>query len=479
MTTTPTQLKPAMRAIAAEPGHLSPPFNPRNKKYVLLTTAQTDEVTITIDAGDDQLTVNGRPIPSGQPIEISIEVGRTTVPIVVTSPDGQCSSSCTLTIRRPTATPTWQCVAKINPWPARDSAGELVFNDQIWLFGGYTPKVIDDVWRSSNGIDWEPMPAIAGSGGINIPIRFVLDGYMWLTTNNGKYIRSRDGITWTPITGPMPWSGRTAAGCVVFKDRVWIMGGMQDGKRRNDVWSSADGLNWRQETAAAPWSRRQLHDNVVVHDGMIWVIGGGIQNYHPWKVYRDVWRSPDGVQWEQVTDNAPWEGRNWASCLVYHGRMWLLGGFRAEPRWANFNDVWYSTDGADWRQLTTPDIWSPRHEISPYVFDEKLWVIAGNAWPLMNDTWHLKIDGLTFLTQPSIEEFVDAQYTYRALADFNRSRQPIRYRLLKHPDWLSIHPGTGVVRGTPSIAQPVDVTIEAYDDAGETATQTYTIHMIE
>ena len=63
-------------------------------------------------------------------------------------------------------------------------------------------------------------------------------------------------------------------------------------------------------------------------------------------------------------------------------------------------------------------------------------------------------------------------------ADFNAGRGKIRYRLIEGPAWLSIHPDTGLVRGTPETAGDVTVTLEASDDAGETARQTYTLHVL-
>ena len=81
----------------------------------------------------------------------------------------------------------------------------------------------------------------------------------------------------------------------------------------------------------------------------------------------------------------------WNTALVYRNRMWLIGGFRAEPTWNNFQDVWYSADGATWKQMPSPRIWSPRHELSAYTFQDKIWVVGGNAWPLMNDVWSLNL----------------------------------------------------------------------------------------
>jgi hypothetical protein len=157
----------------------------------------------------------------------------------------------------------------------------------------------------------------------------------------------------------------------------------------------------------------------------------------------------------------------------------MMGGFRAEPTWNNFNDVWYSTDGARWSELVTEDIWSPRHEYSLFVFDDKLWMVGGNAWPLQNDVWYLEIKGLTFLSQPVIEEVAGNEYTYRAKADFNASGRKITYRLVEAPRWLAIDGAAGVIRGTPLEPGDYQVIVEAADAAGESARQAYTLHILK
>ncbi len=152
--------------------------------------------------------------------------------------------------------------------------------------------------------------------------------------------------------------------------------------------------------------------------------------------------------------------------------LWVFGGFRAEPTWTNFNDVWSSSDGKNWRELTTDTIWSPRHELSAYVHDGKLWVVAGNSWPLRNDVWSLEIKGLTFVTQPVIEEFVNSRYRYEARADFNSGGGPVSYRLVKGPSWIWMDAKTGIMTGVPDKTGDSEVSIEAFDAAGETARQT-------
>lgn len=149
-------------------------------------------------------------------------------------------------------------------------------------------------------------------------------------------------------------------------------------------------------TANAPWAARAYHCALVFRD-KIWVFGGG--NYLPtYTGFNDVWSSPDGVDWtkvgdlvtDQVSDNAPWPPRIWFSAVEYRNCMWVLGGWSNNPS-KNWNDVWYTADGVNWKELKTKTIWSERHEHSTYVMDDKIWVVAGNACPLVNDVWQLRL----------------------------------------------------------------------------------------
>ena len=299
---------------------------------------------------------------------------------------------------------------------------------------------------------------------------------------------------WVEVTANAAYAARDGAGALVFDDRMWLLGGWHSRDKENfprvcnnEVWSSLDGATWSLEKPntflddsfdpARDWEGRHTA-GYVVHEDKMWIIGGGICIYHPFKAYNDVWATADGKNWEKITDQAPWPPRIWSSSAVYKNRLWLLTGFQAEPTWNNFDDVWYSSDGGDWNELVTETKWSPRHEVSVYVFDDKLWAVGGNAWPLQNDVWYLEIPGLCFLTQPIIEEFVNAQYTYRAKADFNENAAKVRYRLIESPDWLNIDSESGQIRGTPRDVEDVTVTVEAFDEAGETARQTYLLHIL-
>lgn len=471
----------ALSSLTLTPGRLASWFHPDIREYqvyveyeanVITLSAATQSPEATIHMADTELGADGS-------IQLPLPVGLSQHTLTISSPHQADRNIAFRFIRKHPAL-NWRCVAKDRPWPARDSAGELVFNNQLWLFGGYVPQVINDAWRSDNGIDWEQMPDVPASDGINIPMRWVFQDHMWITSQRGEMLKSPDGKTWVTVASQLPFANRRTAGSIVFQGKMWVIGGAEKGEFKNDVWSSDDGVNWTLELEHAPWSPRQLWDNVVVHRDRIWIIGGGIQRYHPAKSYRDVWSSTDGIHWDLMTSHAPWPGRIWNSCVTYQDRMWMMGGFQSEPGFINLNDVWWSDDGEQWHELKTSAIWSPRHEISPYVLNNKLWVVAGNGWPLCNDIWQLDIPGMAFLGEPVLEDYTNALYQYQAKADFHQDGGPLNYQLLNSPNWLTVDQTTGLVHGqAPDTISTCEIILKATSQQGQCVTQAWQLNIIK
>jgi hypothetical protein len=294
------------------------------------------------------------------------------------------------------------------PWQARDSSGEAVFKDRLWILGGWFDSYSApprDVWSTADGKDWKLVTKEAPWKSSDLPMTLVFNDRMWLMGGwfNGRLKghgasdevwSTTDGEKWDLIAAKAGWSPRIAAGAVVFKGRMWILGGTEnyyfgdDKSLKNDVWSSADGREWKLETATAPWASR-AYQAAVVHDGKIWVLGGG--NYVPkYEARNDVWSSSDGVHWEQATATAPWSPRIWFSSVVYRDRIWVIGGWSNNPS-QNWGDVWHSRNGKDWAQLKSNVIWKERHEHSTFVFQDKIWVAGGHAKPLNSEVWSLHV----------------------------------------------------------------------------------------
>ena len=303
----------------------------------------------------------------------------------------------------------WRCVTEIAAFAARDGAGALVFQDKMWLLGGWNPgdKVHfplicnSEVWSSVDGASWTLENPQAPWEGRHTAGYVVHDGRMWIVggdCNQGHYQNdvwsSADGIHWDLANDHVPWAPRVLHYTLAFDGRIWVMGGQTipnfadaDEVFHNDVWSSDDGISWTRVTESAPWVPRGMIGGAAVHDNRMWILGGGTYDTPATPMrnfYNDVWSSDDGINWEQHIAHAPWAPRQYHEVAAFDDHLWVLEGYAAES--GNRRDVWYSPDGVNWTEL--PDTpWAPRHAGSVFVYNGSLWMVAGNN--MEPDAWRL------------------------------------------------------------------------------------------
>ena len=127
---------------------------------------------------------------------------------------------CVLPLKGYSPLVNWELLTDTPGWESRDSAGEMVFNDHMWVMGGWfnsfdaPPR---DVWKSS------------------------------------------DGIEWTQVRRLAPWMHSDFPMTVVFNNRMWIMGGWFNGRlpghsAGRSVWSSTNGNHWKKNNPISLWS---------------------------------------------------------------------------------------------------------------------------------------------------------------------------------------------------------------------------------
>ncbi|MDD2716054.1 MAG: DUF5050 domain-containing protein [Candidatus Wallbacteria bacterium] len=238
-------------------------------------------------------------------------------------------------------------------WSTRKSFSSLVFNGELWVLGGSNSTgntLTNDVWHTADGTNWSQnadaaWPKRYGHGSLVFNGKiWVLGGITKTITNLDLYANdvwySSDGLNWSQATAAASWSGRGGFQSLVFGGRIWVIGGTDGTSLKKDVWSSADGVNWTQATA--PWSARCWHTSMVFGN-KLWVMGGCVNYPSATRFLKnDVWNSADGVNWTQVTDNATWDQRWIQSGLVFQNRMWILGGDNGSSLKNPLNDIWYS-----------------------------------------------------------------------------------------------------------------------------------------
>ncbi len=303
----------------------------------------------------------------------------------------------------------WVCVTEEAAFAARDGAGALVFAEKMWLLGGWNPRdklhfpriCNSEVWSSTDGVRWILEMLQAPWEGRHTAGYVVHEGKMWVVggdANQGHYQtdvwNSGDGVNWELVNERVPWAPRVLHYTVAFAGKIWIMGGQtvpqfaQAAERfYTDVWNSPDGVSWTQVTEEVPWAQRGMVGGGVVWKGRMWVMGGGTYDtpqVPTRKFYNDVWSSADGVNWEQHVEAAPWEPRQYHDVAVFDDKLWVMEGCNRQS--GNRNDVWYSGDGVNWHEVSdTP--WAPRHAASVFVYDDALWMVAGNN--MTPDVWKL------------------------------------------------------------------------------------------
>ncbi len=321
----------------------------------------------------------------------------------------------------------WVEVTGKAPFAARDGAGALVYGGRMWLIGGwdshneaYFPlDCVNDVWSSADGAAWVmERPNTFGRPEFD-PVRewegrhtagyVVFRDKMWIVGGDpiqkhyqNDVWNSSNGRNWTHVNKgqPVPWGPRALHYTLVFQDKIWVMGGQTAPQFApaaerfyDDIWNSGDGIHWERVLPEGPhWSPRGMIGGSVVFDGRMWILGGGTYDTPDTperRFYNDVWSSADGVHWECRLESAPWHPRQYHDVAVFDGKMWVMEGWNQENR----NDVWYSADGVTWREV--PDTpWKPRHAASVFVHDDALWMVAGNN--MESDVWKLeRVKGTT------------------------------------------------------------------------------------
>ena len=261
----------------------------------------------------------------------------------------------------------WNLINGETRWTPRAGLQVVNLKNRFYLMGGRTPRppgftpipgdsdIWGDVWKSDDrGISWQKI--LETNDEQHWPARAYFQA---VTRNSYMYVLGGQNFKLEPNDCPP-----LVPDCPPFVSSSDFF---------NDVWRSRDGIHWQQMTGAAPWAGRAGLSSVV-HRGEIYIMGGSFNDDPaviggpPTRVYlNDVWKSRNGTDWVQMTDNAPWEPRAGAITVTKNGYIYLLGGedgFTCLPQSPRcppyYNDVWRSRDGSHWELVTAAADWAPR-----------------------------------------------------------------------------------------------------------------------
>jgi len=128
---------------------------------------------------------------------------------------------------------------------------------------------------------------------------------------------------------------------------------------------------WHQALAHAPFSPRYGHQ-LFVFNNALWVGGGGGDSFS-----NDLWTSPDGVNWQKVSDSLP------GSIVVFQDKMWSISSVVNSNQVVQGLSVSNSVDGIHWTTVSSlaPVSGFNYPQYYPYTpavnFQNKLWILGG------------------------------------------------------------------------------------------------------
>jgi hypothetical protein len=205
-----------------------------------------------------------------------------------------------------------------------------------------------------------------------------------------------DGVTWQPVPEEQVNGADhrvmfqvPATGGTRVRVRITDRGLVTDTGPKVLIPSQKRTYRWTKLTETAPFGPRDGTGGLVYH-GRLYAIGGWNPDLHPISLTtNDVWSSADGVNWVQekantflnpltFDNNADWAGRHFGGYVVHDDKMFIVGG---DPLQEDYQtDVWSSTTGKTWTRVTGKWGVTPSRAFQHVTeFLGKIWVMGGQG----------------------------------------------------------------------------------------------------
>jgi leucine-zipper-like transcriptional regulator 1 len=263
---------------------------------------------------------------------------------------------------------SWTKVNANAPFGGRYGSQVLSYNGQLWLIGGNNSgTLMNDVWSSSDGVTWTQVLAPSAGTATQFTPRedfgaLVYNNAMWVIGGfsngpNNDVWTSINGTNWTEVLadgagGANQFKARWGLSTVVYNNLMWVIGGAIGNSSDavslgySDVWNSANGSVWtRLSTTATPFGPSHYEQTVVNAENLLAVTGGALDFDFTSISEYEYDTSGDGINWN--TGSFPGPARFYHLSLAFDNYVWVIGGcdnFCDSPSCGitYLNDVWYT-----------------------------------------------------------------------------------------------------------------------------------------
>lgn len=179
-------------------------------------------------------------------------------------------------------------------------------------------------------------------------------------------LSSADGTIWTREPDLASFKYQWQPVLKALSNKIILLGGKSiygdgdgggDGMVLKDIWISEDGTHWTQTisdaTSLSAVARAAFLDpeNIAVFEDKLWFITTAEDYPNGYK--NQLWSSTDGINWT-LEPQLPFSGRNYFHLVNHANKLWVIGGTNSfspnDISWATNKEVWNTTDGIEWKQ---------------------------------------------------------------------------------------------------------------------------------
>ncbi|MCG9695387.1 Ig-like domain-containing protein [Shewanella sp. Isolate11] len=292
-------------------------------------------------------------------------------------------------------------------YKARKFFATSVHQGTLIVFGGRSEdlgSVLNDGWQTRDAADWQPLTS--QFPGLSFVKAVSNNQQLQLFSGNNQdgievhsLWHSKGGSSWSlDQSVALPFAN--GSDIIMFAGKLWAF-------HVSGIYSSLDGKTWSLETTATPYTWNQ-YSPFAVHQlkGELWTVN---------PLTGDIYSSVDGVNWtEESTNNYP-QGND-AALVSFQDKLWAVAGNKSGNK---LSEIWSSADGIDWSKAVDSSALGARAVNQLLVFDNKLWAFGGydDSQPL-KDLWSSE-DGTTWVKVIDELPFADTQ-GYRVIVHDNK-----------------------------------------------------------
>lgn len=284
----------------------------------------------------------------------------------------------------------WQFLDLNEPPTNRHENAAVVVDDKLYLIGGRGERPVEvyepgnQRWteRATPPLSMHHFQAVAYNG--KIYVLGALNGdYPYEDPIAHVYIYHPEDDRWTKGAEIPEDRRRGAAGAVVYENKIYVVGGIQNGHASGHVrWLDAFDPQTEEWTRLADAPRNRDHFQATVIDGKLYAAGGRRSSQATGRTFEltipevDVYDFSAG-EWTPLppSGDLPTERAGSTSLSVDHYLI-VLGGESAAQTDAHAEVEAFNTKTGNWRSL--PDLNQGRHGTQAVVLDDHIHIAAGS-----------------------------------------------------------------------------------------------------